>query len=349
MVRPTRLARALIFLIIGTLLTSFYYYNRTTSSLSENADPENAKDSNGNTKTPDLAPGVGPVIDTHRKATQVPFTFPPKIHQTAKKQTVSPASLSWYYANPGEEHIFYGDKEARLFVQQKADGEVVRLYNQLLDPVARADLFRYVVLKYEGGVYSDIDTTALCPMNAWIPPEFKESEINLVVGIEVDERGVTDPAEIERWGWAMNFQFVQWTVLARPEHPALSMAIDTVVKNVKALAETKDTTVSDLEMSNLEIIRTTGPGAFTTAVLKYLELSDPAPLRGLKQPKQIKDVLVMPVTSFAPNQRHSGSKSVKYLENIPEVLVMHGFQATRTWADDLKIWLLTAAARARGQ
>lgn len=338
---PRRLLRYLVLLVIVGVIGFIYYSDQTSrSSLSENGNPDNPKDQNGNTKEPDLAPGVGPVIDSHRGEARTDFDFPGIVHQTAALSTPNPAALSWYYANVGEEHIFYNDKQALKFVRDNTEPAIAEIYESLRNPVAKADLFRYLVLQKNGGVYADIDTTTLSPINAWIPQEFDPATIGLVIGIEVDHPSVTDAAEIAAWGWSDNFQFVQWTILAKPGHRALSYVIEEVVSKIKALAEKRSQTIKNLELSPMDIIRTTGPGPFTKAILEYLELTTSTRLRGLSKPVQIKDVLIMPVSSFAPNQRHSNSKSVKYVENIPEVLVMHGFQASRNWSDDIKNWLL---------
>ncbi|CCG80754.1 Initiation-specific alpha-1,6-mannosyltransferase [Taphrina deformans PYCC 5710] len=313
---------------------------KARSNLSENANPEVAKDQNGNTKQ-DLATGVSQVIDSHRLEGRDDFDFPGVIHQTARTESLNPATLSWYYANVGEEHKHYTDREALAYVKKMAPTDVYEIYQSLPDPVARADLFRYIVLYEAGGVYADVDTTTLCQINAWIPKEFEMASINVVIGIEVDAPKVTSLAEIEDWGWADNFQFVQWTIMAKPHHRALKDATAEAITRVKSLANKRAEKIKALQLTSMDIIRTTGPGAFTAAMLKYLELSDVSSLRGLTKPVQVKDVLIMPVSSFAPNQRHSGSKSVTIAENIPEVLVMHGFQATRSWADSVKSWLLS--------
>lgn len=338
---PRRPLRYIVLLGILVGISIFYYHSSVLSTLSENANPENSRDQNGNTKEPGLSPGVATVIDSHRNDGHAGFDFPPIIHQTAAKNTANPASLSWWYANIGEDHEHYDDKTAKRFVRDHVSSEIYDIYDSLNEAVAQSDLFRYLVLREKGGVYADMDTTTLCPINAWIPREFDPAQIGMVIGIEVDEPSVRSAAELAEWGWASNFQFVQWVIMAKPGHEALGMVVDEVITRVRALAKSRSQTLRNLQLSSLDIVKTTGPGPFTDAMLRYLELDNPAPLRSITKPVLIKDILIMPVSSFAPNQRHSNSKSVKYVENIPEVLVMHGFTSTRTWADDITIWLKT--------
>ena len=44
-------------------------------------------------------------------------------------------------------------------------------------------LHRYV----EGGVYADIDVEAIRPIKKFIPKKFDEADVDMVIGIEVDE------------------------------------------------------------------------------------------------------------------------------------------------------------------
>ena len=44
-----------------------------------------------------------------------------------------------------------------------------RLFRELVHPILRADLFRYMVLQTFGGVYSDVDTLLLKAVDEWVP------------------------------------------------------------------------------------------------------------------------------------------------------------------------------------
>ena len=39
----------------------------------------------------------------------------------------------------------------------------------------------------EGGVYADIDVEAIRPVKSFIPKRFSEREVDMVIGIEIDE------------------------------------------------------------------------------------------------------------------------------------------------------------------
>ena len=52
-------------------------------------------------------------------------------------------------------------------------------------PFAKSDVFRYVVVLAQGGVYADIDVTASTPVDEWVPMagEYPPA-IDFVVGFE---------------------------------------------------------------------------------------------------------------------------------------------------------------------
>jgi mannosyltransferase OCH1-like enzyme len=275
-----------------------------------------------------LEAGVAQLINLHEKTTPVQqLSFPKIIHQTSPRLygVRLQKALSWIYANKGMNYRHWDDMEASEFVRLNAK-DAFPIYSSLKSPVARADIFRYLILHRIGGLYTDIDTTALRPLHTWIPPEFNQSKINLVVGVEVDEPNIRDPTAILNWGWASNFHICQYTILARPQHPVLSSALKLTIENLEKLAMQRKTSIKQLKLSKVDVVRQTGPGPFTKAVLSYLQVK-PKDLHGLTKPKQVKDVLVLPITAFGPNQRHSNSGRSDDPRHAMDVHLLHRFQS----------------------
>ena len=121
-------------------------------------------------------------------------------------------------------------------------------------PVERADLFRYLVVYLEGGVYADLDTAAAAPLSGWLRPDDA-----LVAGWEADSAGVD--AMLAR-GDVRRRQALQWAFAARAGHPALLLMAeriaDAVLGDGSARALGADSDSSTLER--------TGPGLFTDAL-----------------------------------------------------------------------------------
>jgi mannosyltransferase OCH1-like enzyme len=84
---------------------------------------------------------------------------------------------------------------------------------------------RYLVTYVEGGVYTDIDVEALRPIDRFIPDRYDEKDINLVIGIEIDEpEWYNHPILGQK-----SRSFCQWTFMAKPEQPVIMRLINNVI------------------------------------------------------------------------------------------------------------------------
>lgn len=231
--------------------------------------------------------------------------IPHLIHQTGV--TYDPSYKIWLEQSPDWKYHFYSDHVAAQFVQQHMPSEVYQAYQSLPAPVLKADLFRYVVIFVQGGVYADTDVEPLLPLSTW--PELQQADIKLVVGIE-DDRRVNPGA-----GTQLDLQLVQWTFAAAPGHPAIKRAIDRIV-------ETTPDNLLTFRRTNVHlddmIIAWTGPTVFTEIVLDYLQsqqAEDPsAALLGIETPIRIGDALMLPRKAFSNlgNERFDPVARVKH-------------------------------------
>lgn len=173
-----------------------------------------------------------------------------------------------------------------------------------------ADLVRYLLLYHHGGVYTDLDTVCLSSIDTWIPPQFSNSTINLILGIEGDALG----GDIIP-GFTYPVQFATWTMVVQPGHFIIRKIIDRVVSQVIDLAAGQNTSIENIEASYMDVMDTTGPGVFAESV--YAGLSeieggkvDSANLTGMKEPRLFGDVLVLPVSGFGAGLGHSEAGSI---------------------------------------
>ncbi|CAI4061903.1 initiation-specific alpha-1,6-mannosyltransferase SKDI_07G2170 [Saccharomyces kudriavzevii IFO 1802] len=120
---------------------------------------------------------------------------------------------------------------------------VVQAFKLMPKNILKADFFRYLVLFARGGVYSDIDTRLLKPIDSW-PSKRKswlDDIINVNIAIPYKNLKVSPPtsskisqqpglvigieADPDRVDWndhyARRIQFCQWTIQAKPGHPIL--------------------------------------------------------------------------------------------------------------------------------
>lgn len=118
--------------------------------------------------------------------------------------------------NPGYDYRLFTDDDMDEFVNTNYPGEIADAYNKLNIIVAKADFWRYLVLYKNGGVYLDIDSTILTPLDSFIKKD--------------------DEAIISAEGTETQ---LQWALIFNKEHPILKKTIDYIVDNIQNNRYTK--------------------------------------------------------------------------------------------------------------
>ena len=117
---------------------------------------------------------------------QLDSKFPAYIWQTWKygpgsgdfEDRLRPFEASWTEKHPGFVHEVITDDAAGHLINYlyASIPEVAEAYEAMPVPVLKADFFRYLILLARGGIYTDIDTTALKPATEWLPPDFDRGQ-----------------------------------------------------------------------------------------------------------------------------------------------------------------------------
>lgn len=238
------------------------------------------------------------------------------------------------------------------------DSSIIDTYFSLRSPGLKTDLLRYLILWVEGGVYADLDTWAIKPIDAWVPEHLKaDGSVRAIVGLKWDQ------LDGEPWlgfGDEPSYmthvvQFCQWTLAAAPGHPLFENAIRTSVKRIAELAVAKEVSISDLDPigyvrthfpniyckysilqmlqqesnTQQEVVTTTGPSAWIDVVFEELKKADPTfqslkELSAMKESRLLGDILVLTIDGFGMGQPHSHATSDG---SIPDAaLAKHGFR-----------------------
>ena len=261
--------------------------------------------------------------------------FPAYIWQTWKylpsqgdfADNFRPAEASWTELHPGFVHEVVNDQNARSLIKllYASVPDVIEAYDALPLPVMKADLFRYLVLLARGGIYTDIDTTALKSATEWLPENIPRSSVGLVVGIEADP----DREDWKDW-FARRIQFCQWTIQAKPGHPVLRDIVATIVEDTLRMKKKGVLSEKKLEKSIMEF---TGPAVWTDVIFnymnnpKYFNTKDEhnvtwEAFTGIETAKKVGDVVVLPITSFSPGVQQMGAKE----PDDPMAFVHHEFE-----------------------
>ncbi|CAF0924813.1 unnamed protein product [Rotaria sp. Silwood1] len=206
--------------------------------------------------------------------------------------------------NPKHTYLFYNNVEAEKFVRQHMSPAVIHAYESMPMVELKAGFFRYIATYILGGVYSDVDTECLRPIDTWTD---NRTNVGLIVGVEAE--GPTWKKDFVR-----SLQLCQWTFAAVPQHPILKRMIQNIVKQTEKLLN---------KPTNLKtVMNWTGAGLWTDTVFDYLyetyHVEWPT-LTNLKRSRLIGDVYILPITAFQPSAYAMGAKG----RNNSEARIWH--------------------------
>jgi alpha 1,6-mannosyltransferase len=130
--------------------------------------------------------------------------IPSIIIQTGKNiNSTRKLSQSFKQLNPNHTYMFFDDKQAEELVRQHMPPDVIQAYEIMPVPVLKADYFRYIALYVLGGVYSDIDTECLRPIDKWTD---NSTNVSFIVGVEAEgpiwKTRVARPLQLCQWTFA---------------------------------------------------------------------------------------------------------------------------------------------------
>ncbi len=176
----------------------------------------------------------------------------PYIWQTYKTKNLpeqaEAARETWISNNPGWKCELYDDADIDTYIQRYWSSKMYSFFKDLPIGVMKADLWRYLILKTHGGVYSDIDSNCLKPVTEWEEEQQFDTKDILMISLENDEH------------------FCQWTIYSTKEHPAMKYICEYILDNY----EEKGINIKDKNF----VHSTTGPGVWTKAIISFLKEKD---------------------------------------------------------------------------
>lgn len=212
-------------------------------------------------------------------------TIPQEVWQTWKEpvEKISNVNLlkyidSWESQKDFNYHLVTDDKIESTITEMYVEfPEILDTLQKLPKNILKFDFLRYLILFAKGGIYSDIDTANLQPLEKWIdnPEESAKyfdqvANVGFVVGIEGD---------YDRADWkyktARRLQFCQWTFKSKIGHPILAELIYSIVQTTlndynEKLNHVKIGTDYHTLHSIYTVLNWTGPGIFTDILFDYL-------------------------------------------------------------------------------
>ncbi|KAI1860504.1 hypothetical protein JX265_009903 [Neoarthrinium moseri] len=263
--------------------------------------------------------------------------FPKKIWQTWKtdpfafEQRDLDTAKTWVARNPNYRYEVLTDNNDLGYIEEKygPNGfdrpDIVEMYRTVNVTIIKADLLRYLVMYAEGGVYADIDVEALKPVHRFIPERYGEEEMDLVIGVEIDQPSFKSHPVLGK----KSESFCQWTFMAKPRQPVMLRLVENIMNWLNDVANEQNVPIGDITLNFDEVISGTGPSAFTIAVLQEMTAQSGrkitwADFHDIDESKIVSRILVLNVEAFAAGQGHSDSGN----HNSRGALVKHHYHAS---------------------
>ncbi|KAK6906414.1 hypothetical protein L486_06022 [Kwoniella mangroviensis CBS 10435] len=289
------------------------------------------------------------------------------IHQTDKEFNLdNDLTKIWTEMNKpdGWELNFLDDNQAHEWMLKHfRKSDVSWAWDYMHRGVLKADFLRYLLPLIMGGVYSDVDTQPIRPIEQWGHNSVEYLDLSSTDGQAWKSKLSTNPAVIvgvdvdvhayEGWenGWPRALGICQWTLSSSPSHPIFLDAVRRVVNATrvvetwenwrsaeieKLLGEGREADAQELQNQHrdmaMNVMEWTGPGLFTDSVLSFLLARYNVTwhrLRGLNHPLRIGDVLILPITGFSPGgQPDFGAEG----PDSVQANVLHNFRGS--WKGD---------------
>ena len=128
----------------------------------------------------------------------------------------------------------FDDVDMLSFIENNYDDSVVECFKSLKIGAAKADLWRYLILYKNGGIYIDVDSFIYGKLDDLLSDD----------GCSVISRE-NNPGK-----------FVQWCLMFTPNHPILKICIESCLKNIK-------------DKSAKSVLELTGPIVYSNAINQF--------------------------------------------------------------------------------
>lgn len=155
-----------------------------------------------------------------RTASSIPY----KIIQTMKTNNVPEkmylSAMSWSKKNPEYDYEFFDDNRIIKFIKNNYNKNILTKFMVINSGAAKADFFRWLYLYKHGGIYVDIDSVCLKPINE-ITKQYQNNK-NVFISKSLLYNNVQFWPSLKNIGYRINHNLI----IASPHHILLKKSIN---------------------------------------------------------------------------------------------------------------------------
>ena len=154
------------------------------------------------------------------------------------------------------DHIFFTDEECENFVKNNFSDRIYQAYISINPDygASRADLFRYLIIYLNGGIYLDIKSVIVKNIDD-ILEKYPEK---MIVHHPIRVRYLNAFSSVfPPWG-----EYNQWSIVSPKGHPMLRKIIEKIVYNIEKEKEKVEEKLS----GGLDVLTLTGPYMYTKVI-----------------------------------------------------------------------------------
>lgn len=140
----------------------------------------------------------------------IPFTIHQTYYTKQLDSDIYQTCLIIKNMNPEYNYAFYDDNDCRAYISANYPAEYLKAYDMVIPGAYKADVFRYLVLYREGGIYMDCKSSTMVPLRDFIP------------------RNATFAVFRDRPDGSLLNSFMACV----PNHPILKIVIDMTIDNI---------------------------------------------------------------------------------------------------------------------
>ncbi len=285
-------------------------------------------------------------VDLNSKNAWTTHNIPHEITTSIKDVSKMPKEFhSWKERNPDWPIQRFDEKSMDAWLKSNlASTVLLEIYDRLPRRILKSDIFRYLMIFLNGGLYVDPDTSCIMPIAEWgqrgttkdktdfrilqlaakaqdmthanssqsLPTAINEAPPAIIVAVET----VTTRADRE------GGHLAQYAFASAPGHPIFLDLLQHIVEVSRAMEDLR--AAGDLRHWNSDrvVFTWTGAEVWSSAVWRYLWARwgfDSRRLHGINHPVRVGDVLILPSEAF------KASSADPSQQQSTEACLWHGF------------------------